>query len=65
MIVMQSDADDVAEDRPPDEVVTQLENTINQFLDLRPLLRMLTKPALRERHWTRIFAVLGLEEVCT
>lgn len=51
------------EERPGDAVVAKLTAAVGTYQRTLPLLRLLTQPFLRDRHWLRIFSVLGVNEV--
>lgn len=51
------------EERPGHPVVGKLVATIAAYREALPLMKLLTGPALRDRHWLQIFAVLELSQV--
>jgi hypothetical protein len=62
MAEFQQQADIFAEQRPSDTVVAELRTALSEFSSSLPLLRLLAAPALRDRHWTAVFALLRLDQ---
>ncbi len=44
-------------------VVAVFREALDEFEGLLPALEQLANPALRDRHWAAIFALLGLDQV--
>ena len=44
-------------------VVAVFREALDEFRNLLPVVEQLAHPALRDRHWTAIFVLLGLDRV--
>ncbi len=46
---------------PPNKLVPKLRNAVDEFKDLMPVIAALRNRALKERHWTKIFDIIGTQ----
>jgi dynein heavy chain len=44
---------------PPNKLVPKFRNKVDEFRNLQPVVQALRNRALKERHWHKIFDVIG------